>query len=411
MRVAVINSGVHGGAAAVARHLATGLVSRGHQACRFVRRDAFQEQDLLEFPPPGRGERLLEKLERRSSWPPLQSGRRRVLQSRLLRTVRSFSPDVINLHNIHAFDPDPSLIQELCGLAPVVWCLHDMWPVTGGCAQSHGCTGYSRGCSEPCPRKDAYPCERIRDTGREWDRKQAALRACGERLILVPPARWLEGVIRSSGYSGPLEVVPNGIDPDRFARMDREEALLRLGLEPDRRWILLPGSPRDPNKGLPSLIRAAADLPVTAGILVVGLGRAEPESPIPIRSLDYQRDPQAMRACYAAATVVTLPSRAETFPLCLLEALACGRPVVASDVGGCREILEPSGAGVLVPPGSPEQLGRALNSMLQLPDEELREMGRKGRRWVVENYRLESQVERILALLQGQAGSREGEAA
>jgi glycosyltransferase involved in cell wall biosynthesis len=69
-------------------------------------------------------------------------------------------------------------------------------------------------------------------------------------------------------------------------------------------------------------------------------------------------------AVYAAADVLVLPSRAETYGMVVTEALARGLPVIASDVGGVTEALGSWRAGLLVPPGDPVALGAALRSWL-----------------------------------------------
>jgi glycosyltransferase involved in cell wall biosynthesis len=86
-----------------------------------------------------------------------------------------------------------------------------------------------------------------------------------------------------------------------------------------------------------------------------------------------------------AADAVVLPSRWEGLPLALLEALARGRPVVASAVGGVPEVVEDGVHGRLVPPGDPVALADALEACHRKPDAALR-LGREGARRVREHY-------------------------
>jgi glycosyltransferase involved in cell wall biosynthesis len=86
----------------------------------------------------------------------------------------------------------------------------------------------------------------------------------------------------------------------------------------------------------------------------------------------------ALDRAYAAADLLVLPSRAETYGMVVTEALARGVPVLASDVGGVREALGDDGAGLLVPPGDPAALGAALRRWLG--DAELRECLRRAAR-------------------------------
>lgn len=71
-----------------------------------------------------------------------------------------------------------------------------------------------------------------------------------------------------------------------------------------------------------------------------------------------------VRALMASCRVFVQPSRAENMPMALLEAMAAGAPVVAADVGGCREAVRAGREGLLVPPGDPDALAEALNRLL-----------------------------------------------
>lgn len=85
-----------------------------------------------------------------------------------------------------------------------------------------------------------------------------------------------------------------------------------------------------------------------------------------------------MRIAYAASHIVSLPSQGEGLPTTLLEAAACGRPLVATDVPGCRDVVQDGVNGVLVPPGDACSLADALERLIL--DRELRiRMGKAGR--------------------------------
>jgi glycosyltransferase involved in cell wall biosynthesis len=93
-----------------------------------------------------------------------------------------------------------------------------------------------------------------------------------------------------------------------------------------------------------------------------------------------------MKSVYSRCHIVTLPSSyGEGVPTSLLEAAACGRPIVASDIPGCREVVAHGENGLLVPPGNAEALAEALAILVH--DADLRrEMGRAGRQRVLERF-------------------------
>ena len=99
----------------------------------------------------------------------------------------------------------------------------------------------------------------------------------------------------------------------------------------------------------------------------------------------------------AAADVFVLSSRQEGFPITILEAMAAGKPVVATDVGGCAEAVAHSVTGLIVPPEDPHALAEALKYMLTHP-EEAQQMGEAGRDRVTANFTIETMIDQHLAV-------------
>lgn len=89
------------------------------------------------------------------------------------------------------------------------------------------------------------------------------------------------------------------------------------------------------------------------------------------------------------AHIACLPSHHEGFPLSLVEASACGRPIVTTDIPGCRDVVEDGKTGLLVPTKSPDQLALALAKLI-LNSEMRQEMGRRGRQRAVERMSCET---------------------
>lgn len=102
-------------------------------------------------------------------------------------------------------------------------------------------------------------------------------------------------------------------------------------------------------------------------------------------------------AILAALDVFVLPSWTEGLPLTVLEAMAHGRPVVATSVGGTPELVEDGETGLLVPPRDPQRLADALRELLGDP-ERARQMGEAGRRRVAEHFTAHGMAGRVLAV-------------
>jgi teichuronic acid biosynthesis glycosyltransferase TuaC len=167
--------------------------------------------------------------------------------------------------------------------------------------------------------------------------------------------------------------IVNGCDLSVFHVRDRLEARRKLHIDPAVEAVVYIGR-MDVKKGLRELVEAAALLHLQHTNLHVYLVGEGPDRPI-IESAIYAKDAtnyiHALPACafddvalwMAAADLVTLPSYMEGCPNVVLEALACGRPVVATNVGGIPEIMSDE-CGRLVPAGEPVALAEALASVL-----------------------------------------------
>ena len=101
-----------------------------------------------------------------------------------------------------------------------------------------------------------------------------------------------------------------------------------------------------------------------------------------------------------AARAMVLPSFAEGLPVVIMEALALGRPVISTYVAGIPELVEPGVCGWLVPPGSVEALTGAMRTALQLPAQQLEEMGKEGAERVAKQHDATIESSKLAALFQ-----------
>jgi glycosyltransferase involved in cell wall biosynthesis len=188
-----------------------------------------------------------------------------------------------------------------------------------------------------------------------------------------------------------IHMIPDGIDLTLFGPGDRAEARARLRLPGDRFVVLYCGNLREV-KGTHVLAEAIARCS-RADVCFALVGGGEMESGLRARFAaelrsgrvvmpgyrPYQEMPIYMRA----ADLFVLPSLSEARSNVIPEALACETPVVASDVGGIPEVMEPA-HGKLVPPGDPGALLAAIDELLAHP-KSLRAMGRAGRAFLLSN--------------------------
>lgn len=189
-----------------------------------------------------------------------------------------------------------------------------------------------------------------------------------DRLLVVSKDLARIATTRDGASADRIRVISNGCDSRIFRLRDRLGARNDLGVAPEGALLLYVGR-LVPEKGLRELL-AAMDLlrasrrALRLAILGEGPMRAEIEARIAeMRSDDTvllgAKDPVGVSTWMAAADAVVLPSYSEGHPNVLVEALACGRPIVATPVGGVLEIADESCA-VLVPARDPAALARGI---------------------------------------------------
>ncbi|PLZ00551.1 glycosyl transferase [Burkholderia sp. WAC0059] len=120
--------------------------------------------------------------------------------------------------------------------------------------------------------------------------------------------------------------------------------------------------------------------------------------------IDYLGETQDVRPFIADADCVVLPSYREGVPRTLMEACAMGRPVVATDVPGCREVVEHGSNGLLCEARSADSLEKSLAQMLETDAAERREMGERGRRKVAAEFDEYNVIQRYRELIRELAG-------
>ncbi|WP_354670987.1 glycosyltransferase family 4 protein [Streptomyces sp. MA15] len=202
-----------------------------------------------------------------------------------------------------------------------------------------------------------------------WERWAARW---ASRVICVSEAERATGV--DAGVRGRWVVVPNGIDPEQFRPADAgpvRARLPRLSTLDDAPLVVCVGR-LCRQKGQDVLLRAwdAVRRQVPGARLVLvgdGPDRDRLRAAAP-RSVVFAGAVADAAPWYQAADLVVLPSRWEGMALAPLEAMACARPVVVTDVDGARESLPPSLAGrCLVPPEDPRALARTVAALLLDP--------------------------------------------
>lgn len=287
--------------------------------------------------------------------------------------LASSRPDLIHLHNLHGDYFDLRRLPHLSRLAPLFLTLHDAWLLAGHCAHSLGCERWQTGCGR-CPSLGTYPAIKRDATAANWRRKRQIY--ARSRVYLTAPSKWLlDRAARSMLAPAVLEakVIPNGVDRSIFHPGDRALARHRLALPENANIVLFAanGIRRCDFKDYQTLRDAIAMLgqKVTdRPVLCVALGeKAEPEQigTARIHFVAPQSDSTVVADYYRATDVYAHAAKEDTFPSAVIEAMACGAPVVASETGGIPEQVEHGRSGMLAGVGDATEFSAYLGMLLK----------------------------------------------
>jgi phosphatidylinositol alpha-mannosyltransferase len=288
---------------------------------------------------------------------------------RIRSAMRSFDPDLIHAHE--PLTPSTSMLAVLAAEAPVVATFHASL-----------------------------------DRSRLMELAGPALRQVSARIdaavaVSDAAASFVRRVVR-----GPLEIVPNGVDVRAFSDPGRPVEGLPAG--PKILWV----NRLDPQKGFEIMLRAFEQIASEVGevhLLVAGDGRDR----VLLRSLPGDLRSRILRLgtvahealprYHAAADVFVSPATGqESFGIVLVEAMAAGVPVVASDIEGYREVVRDGVDGLLAPPNDPNALAAAIRRVLSEPElaAALKAAGRSRAQafsWQAVAPRLEAVYDRVLS--------------
>jgi glycosyltransferase involved in cell wall biosynthesis len=268
-----------------------------------------------------------------------------------------------------------------------------MWPFTGGCHYPSDCERYKRSCGE-CPQLGS---KSENDLSRWTWRRKARLWKNLE-LTFVAPSRWMKTRIQHSSLfrNKTVEVIPNGIDTNRFRPLDRKMARSCLNF-PKKKHLILFGAlnaTSDRRKGFQYLTPCLQQLSQTktsseAELIVFGASKPTnpPDFGFKTTYMGRLQDEISISMVYAACDVFIAPSLEDNLPNTVMEAMACGTPCVAFNIGGIPEMVDHLKNGYLAAPRDPDDLARGISWVLEDKNRRI-SLGKEAREKVEKEYDL-----------------------
>jgi glycosyltransferase involved in cell wall biosynthesis len=372
------------GAAIAARRLHEALLDSG-QDCDFLVREkqgnfprTYEAYEGLE--------KLLAKARQRIDFLPLKFYRPNTyadfslnwVSSNMPELVEDYKPDIVHMHWCQPnFVPTPTLLRMG---RPIIWTFHDMWTFTGGCHYSDTCEHYLNECGA-CP---VLKSTKANDVSRRlWREKREAYRRIQNSFQVVCPSNWMAGLACNAPLLEgiPVHVVPNPIDTHIFKPSDKIAARRLLGL-PEQGHLLLMGATWNSNrrKGfdlLDAALQKYAENPDTPEVGLVMLEQkvealSERPGKLKVHHLDFVSEETRVAALYNAVDVVALPSREENLSNMLAEALCCGTPCLAFEIGGNGDLITHKVNGYMAKAFDTDEMALGLTWILDNVREENR---------------------------------------
>jgi len=279
--------------------------------------------------------------------------------------------DIINLHWVAGALDYPTAPLALRD-KKIVWTLHDMNPFTGGCHYSGDCEKYKE-CCGACPQLGSNIEE---DLARQnWNQKYYAFQNLD--LNIVTPSKWLANCVSQSSLLSkfPVTVTPYGFPLDIFRPYPKNDIRKSLNI-PENAKVILFGADSIVNarKGFVYLLEALKRLKpnkehttvvLTFGDFPQGL---QINTDHPIYNLGSLTDENQVALAYSAADVFVIPSLEDNLPNTVVEAMACGVPVVGFKIGGIPDMIEHRKNGFLARPTDIDSLLEGIEWALSASD-------------------------------------------
>lgn len=313
---------------------------------------------------------------------------------------------IVNLHWINCFCSLSGLHKIIDLGKPIVWTLHDQWLFTGGCHYTSGCNGYLDKCTH-CPQLVNDETQLPRHF---FKKKRELLKKMNP--VIVTPSRWLADTLKQDTFFQNIrvEVIPNSIDTSVYINIPKKTARELLKLPQDGFYLLFCiNNASEKRKGMNTLtssLRYCMEDPtffqkVTAGEITL-LCFGDPggwtnTTEIPLISMGKITSESELSTVYSAADLFLVPSTEDNLPNIVIEAMSCGTPTIAFNIGGIPDMICNGVNGCIVERTTARAYANTILELCNNP-EFCEKMSEHCRMIAIKNFSLEVQAKRYLDL-------------
>jgi glycosyltransferase involved in cell wall biosynthesis len=313
--------------------------------------------------------------------------------------------DVINVQFSQGFVDLPALLAKIPATTPIVFTLHEMSMFTGGCSYAYDCRGFEKQCGN-CPQLGN---SQLNDFSRQsWMRKnEAYTQRDSLNLHFAADSHWIASEASKSSLlkDHAVSTMHYGVDTAIFRPLDNTTCKEILGIPTDRPVIAFAAvSVADKRKGASCLIEAIQQMEEKPFLLTWGASFPPELEELPHLHLGSIDSEHLLATVYNAADVFVIPSMEEAFGQTALESLACGRPVIGSDVGGIPDMVRDGETGLLIERGNAVALAAALDQLAQDQDKRA-QLGSNARELVLREFSFQKNAESYVELYRAMMNS------
>lgn len=281
--------------------------------------------------------------------------------------------DIIYLHWINRDFLSLNDLRKIFQLQkPVIFYMHDMWSITGGCHHSFNCKKYETQCQN-CPLLSS----RIDFAKIVFNRKHKSIQNYSQYIHVIAPSNWLGNLVQNSNIFKNVKtsIIHNVIDHDVFKLVNPEAARSFLNISNDPTKIRLAfgaatGGTNNPYKGWNNIVESLNLLDENKYEIIIFGESDEVKLSKTFKQKIYflgpLTDEYTLACLYNATDILLVPSIAENYPNVILEALSCGTPVVAMNIGGIPDLIDHKINGYLCNPMENNSLIEGIRHIEQL---------------------------------------------
>lgn len=310
---------------------------------------------------------------------------------KFLNRLEKIKPDIIHLHNIHGYYINIKLLFKWLREkdVPVVWTLHDCWPITGHCSHFDyvECYKWQSICMK-CPQKNKYPKSLILDNSKNnFVRKKVIFNSIN-KLTLIPVSNWLNDIIKLSYLSRFNSIViHNGIDVNSFSPKKNNHIKEKYKIT-DKYLLLGVAGQWSKRKGLQDIIKLNDILDNNYVIMIVGVTKKQAKLlPKNIITMTSTNSTSELAGIYSSADIYINTTYEDNYPTTNLESISCGTPVITYATGGSIESVTKK-TGCVVEKGNIKELKKVI---IEMASNQKENYFQNCREYAINNFNSENQ--------------------